>query len=418
MLIQGVGLLVLSAILGQVMIWTFRQRAEIRAVDNIAAGELVYLRRLTEEAEARTRTHLERTSLVWTGWRKFRVISVMDETDAIKSFYLAPHDKKPLPPFLPGQHIAIQVKPTDQQEPLIRCYSLSCAPNDQFYRISVRREGPRPDQPDRPSGIMSTHLHNSLKDDDFIDLKSPSGAFSLDLSRHTPIVLIGGGIGITPVFSMLDSIISQNSSREVWFFAGMRNCLDHPMRKQLKTYADQHDNLRLMVCYSDPTKDCHLDQDYHHHGFVSVELLRSVLPSNNYDFYFCGPPGMMESLHGGLQSWGVPADRLHYEAFGPATVGKHAPLPDEPDHADSFEVKFLRSDKILAWEPANGSLLDLAEHHGIRVESGCRAGNCGTCMTAVRTGEVDYPVPPGEMPDDGACLLCTAIPRSDLELDA
>lgn len=418
MLIQGLGLFVLSAILGQAIIWTIRQRAEIRAVDHIATGELIYLRRLTEEAEARTRTHLERTNLVWTGWRKFRVISVMAETEAIKSFYLAPHDKKPLPPFLPGQHVAVQVKPTDRHESLIRCYSLSCAPNDEFYRISVRREGPRPEQPDRPSGLMSTYLHSSLKDGDFIDLKSPSGAFSLDLGRHTPIVLIGGGIGITPVFSMLDSIVGQKSSREVWFFAGMRNRLDHPMRMQLKTYADQYENLRLMVCYSNPTEDCCLGEDYHHHGFVSVDVLRSALPSNNYDFYFCGPPGMMESLHSGLQSWGIPADRLHYEAFGPATVGKHTPLTDEPARAGSFQVKFLRSNKVLAWEPTNGSLLDLADRHGIRVESGCRAGNCGTCMTAIRTGEVDYPLPPGEMPDDGACLLCTAVPRSDLELDA
>ncbi|MGI9487381.1 MAG: 2Fe-2S iron-sulfur cluster-binding protein [Geminicoccaceae bacterium] len=418
MLIQGLGILVLSAILCHVLVWVVRQRAEVRAVDQIATGELTYLQRLTEEAEARARTHIERTNLLWAGWRKFRVLAVMDETEAVKSFYLAPHDKKPLPSFLPGQHVAVQVKSPDRRDPIIRCYSLSCAPNDEFYRISVKREGPSPERPAQPAGLMSSHLHSSLEEGDFVDVKSPSGAFSLDLSQHTPIVLIGGGIGITPVFSMLDSVVAQRSGREIWFFLGVRNRSEHALRVQLEALADRYENLHLMVCYSEPSNDCKLGRDYHRHGFVSVDLLRSMLPSNNYDFYFCGPPGMMNSLHEGLSAWGVPADRLHFEAFGPATVGKSVKPSVDSERSESFQIKFMRSDKTLNWEPTEGSLLDLADRHGISVESGCRSGNCGTCMTAIRTGEVDYPTPPGEMPDDGACLLCTAIPRSDLELDA
>lgn len=418
MLVQGLGLLVLSAILCHVLVWVVRQRAELRAVDQIATGELTYLRRLTEEAEARVRTHIERTHLVWTGWRKFRILAITDETEAVKSFYLTPHDKKPLPSFLPGQHIVVQVKAPDCRDPIIRCYSLSCAPNEEFYRISVKREGPSPGRPDQPAGLMSSYLHSSLQEGDFVDVKSPSGTFSVDLSQHTPIVLIGGGIGITPVFSMLDSVVAQSSGREIWFFVGMRDRSEHALRGQLEALADRHENLHLVICYSEPSNDCNPGQDYHHHGFVSIDLLRSVLPSNNYDFYFCGPPGMMDALHDGLSSWGVPADRLHFEAFGPATVGKAANPPTEVERVESFQVKFTRSDKTLRWEPTEGSLLDLADRHGISVESGCRSGNCGTCMTAIRTGEVGYSSPPGEIPDDGACLLCTAIPRSDLELDA
>ena len=186
MLIQGLGLLVLASILCQVLVWAVRQRSELRAVDSIADGELAYLRRLTEEAESRTHTQIERTRQIWTGWRKFRVLAIMEETEAVKSFYLTPHDKKPLPPFLPGQHVAVKTTPPDRQEQLIRCYSLSCAPNADFYRISVKREGPRPEAPHQPRGLMSTYLHRSLQEGDFIDLKSPSGAFSLDLSKHTP----------------------------------------------------------------------------------------------------------------------------------------------------------------------------------------------------------------------------------------
>lgn len=417
-LIEGLGLLILAAILGQALAWAFRQRQEMKAIDHIASGELVYLRRLTEEAEARTQTQIERTNRAWTGWRKFRILAIVDETDAVKSFYLSPHDKKPLPPFLPGQHVTVQVNPTNRRDPIIRCYSLSSAPNDQFYRISVKREGPHPEKSDQPPGAMSSYLHNTLKEGDFIDLKSPSGAFSLDLSQHTPIVLIGGGIGITPVFSMLESIAAQNSNREVWFFVGMRSHSDCPMRKQLEAYADRYKNLHLIICYSEPSSDSRLGDDYHFHGFISVDLIKRLLPSNNYDFYFCGPPGMMEALHSDLTAWGVPSDRLHFEAFGPATVSKAAKAAVEFDQSASYQIKFLRSNKTLHWEPAQGSLLDLAEQHGISVESGCRSGNCGTCLTAIRTGNVDYQVSPSQTPDEGMCLLCTATPKTDLELDA
>ncbi len=418
MLIQGLGLLILSAILCHILAWVVRQRVEVKAVDHIATAELAYLRRLTEEAEARARTHIERSTLHWTGWRKFRILTIMDETDAVKSFYLTPHDRKLLPSFRPGQHVAVQVKSPNRRDPIIRCYSLSCAPDQEFYRISVKREGPSTERPDQPAGLMSSYLHGSLQEGDFIDLKSPSGTFSVDLSQHTPIVLIGGGIGITPVFSMLDSIVAQRSGREVWFFVGMRNRSEHALRVQLKAFADRCDNVHLIVCYSDPSNDCRSGHDFHHHGFVSIDLLRSMLPSNNFDFYFCGPPGMMNGLHEGLSAWGVPSDRLHFEAFGPATVGKIVEPSACSESSESFQIEFMRSDKTLQWEPTEGSLLDLADRHGISVESGCRSGNCGTCMTAIRAGEVSYPTPPGEVPEDGACLLCTAIPRSDLELDA
>ena len=127
---------------------------------------------------------------------------------------------------------------------------------------------------------------------------------------------------------------------------------------------------------------------------------------------------MMEALHRDLGAWGVPANRLHYEAFGPATVGSKAGSLTGSELADVFTIKFLRSDKTVEWTSTKGSLLDLADQHGVRIESGCRSGNCGTCVTAIRHGEIDYPVPPGDMPDEGTCLVCTAVPRSDLELDA
>jgi len=417
MWVQATGFLLASVLTAHVLLVAVRRLSESRAIDRIATSEIAYLRTLTEEAEIRTRVQRERLDLAWHGWRKFRIISIKNETDSVKSFYLVPHDKKPLPHFLPGQHITLRATLPGRTKPVVRCYSLSCAPNPDFYRISVKREGPRPDAPHIPAGLVSNFLHDEIKEGDFIDLKSPSGSFNLDLSRHTPIVLIGGGIGITPVFSMLDAVIAQESRREVWFFLGVRSRHDHAMHRPLVDYAKRYKNLRLIVCYSDPTEECKKGENYHHHGVVSVELIHSLLSSSNYDFYFCGPPGMMTSLHDGLLEWGVPEKSLHYEAFGPATVGK-IKKPSNEDQDACYTISFLRSKKKIAWNSNTGSLLDLAEMNGIQIDSGCRAGNCGTCTTAIKSGEIDYLNLPGQLPEEGTCLVCAAIPTSDLELDA
>ncbi len=417
MWVQTAGFLLASVLTAHVLILTVRRLIESQAISSIATSEVAYLNTLTEEAEIRTRIQRERLELAWHGWRKFRIISIKNETGSVKSFYLVPHDKKPLPHFLPGQFITMRVMLPGQIKPVIRCYSLSCAPNPDFYRISVKREGHRPDAPHIPPGLVSNFLHDEINEGDFVDLKSPSGSFNLDLNRHTPIVLVGGGIGITPVFSMLDAVIAQESKREVWFFLGVRNRHDHAMHRPLIDYANRYENLRLIVCYSDPTEECKKGHDYHHHGIVSVEIMHCLLPSNNYDFYFCGPPGMMESLHDGLIKWGVPEKFLHYEAFGPATVGR-VNKPADLDQNSCYTISFSRSKKEIAWDGSAASLLDLAEVNGIHIESGCRAGNCGTCATAIKSGEIDYLNMPGQLPEEGTCLVCAAVPMSDLELDA
>ena len=138
-----------------------------------------------------------------------------------------------------------------------------------------------------------------------------------------PIVLVGGGIGITPVFSMLSSLTDTGLRRETWFFQGVRNGAEQPMREQLNALNQANENLHLHVCYSEPEKGDEEGRDYQHSGHVSVDLMKELLPSNNYIFYICGPPPMMEFLTAGLKDWGVPATDIHFEAFGPATVKKN-----------------------------------------------------------------------------------------------
>ena len=360
----------------------------------------------------------------WSGLRKFRVNRKVMEGGGICSFYLVPHDGKKLPPFEPGQYLTFSLQIPDQTKAVVRCYSLSDSPYraDQYYRVSIKQQPPPRDNPEAPPGLSSTFFHENLEVGDILDTRSPGGNFFLDQSKNTPVVLIGGGVGLTPVLSMLTAIIDSRSKREVWFFYGLRSGDDHIMREQFEQLDAQHENIHLHICYSNPRDEDQADRDYQHSGHVSVDLFRSVLPSNNFDFYICGPPPMMESLVRDLGAWGVPEDNVHFEAFGPASVARKAPPATAPGTeaatVSGISVEFARSGKTLEWSASDGSLLEFAEAQGIAMDSGCRAGSCGTCKTAVRTGQVDYLDEPSAPMESGSCLPCIAIPKSPISIDA
>ena len=348
----------------------------------------------------------------------------MPEGGGICSFYLRAHDKKPLPPFFPGQYLTFRLQlHNDKQATTIRCYSLSDSPNPEYYRVSIKKSPP-PRDPSKANlaASVSNFFHDQLNEGDIVDVKAPSGHFFLDVTHHTPIVLIGGGVGLTPMVSMMNAIVASGSRREVWFFYGVRNRDEHIMRDHFKEIERDHPNIHVQVCYSDPTEKCVAGTDYHQAERVSVDLFKKLLPSNNFDFYLCGPPPMMSSLFEGLAAWGVPEANVHFEAFGPATVKKVA-TPEATGAvaaaaASAIKVTFAKAGKTVDWDAKLGSLLELAEANGVAITSGCRAGNCGTCITAVKGGQVEYLREPGDKPEAGSCLTCITLPKGDLILDA
>jgi uncharacterized protein len=294
-----------------------------------------------------------------------------------------------------------------------------------YYRVSIKRCPAPKDKPGIPPGLCSNFFHDSVKEGDILDVKAPGGHFYLDLEANTPIVLIGGGIGITPVLSMLNTLIADGTlKREVHFFLGVRSSKDHPMKAHLEDLARMHDKLKLHICYSGPEKTDVKDRDYQHAERVSIDLFKRVLPSNNFDYYLCGPPAMMESVVPGLEAWGVPDERVHFEAFGPASIKKVK--KEEPPAAPTvggaapagLEVVFAKAGKTCTWTPSLGTLLEFAEKNGVTMDFGCRAGNCGTCITAIKEGDVHYANPPGAAPEKGSCLTCVAVPKTKLVLDA
>jgi ferredoxin-NADP reductase len=199
----------------------------------------------------------------------------------------------------------------------------------------------------------------------------------------------------------------------------VRNKNDQAMREHLQAVAAEHDNVHLHVCYSQPEETDVQGVDYQHQGFVSVDLFKQVLPSSNYEYYLCGPPPMMKLVVNGLLDWAVPESKIFYEAFGPASI-KKKPKPAAPAAAAAveIEIEFSKSNKKLKWDNASDSILEFAEKNGISLDSGCRAGNCGTCLNAIISGEVSYTSEPDSMPEAGSCLTCCSVPKNNLVLDA
>jgi uncharacterized protein len=354
----------------------------------------------------------------WTGYRKFEVERKVGEANDIASFYLVPHNRRPLPPYRPGQYLTFRLHLPDRDKPLIRCYSLSDAPEDDHYRITVKRIGSPPDRPEAEPGLASSYLHDAITTGDLLDVMAPSGQFTIDENSDRPVVLLAGGIGITPLLSMLNAVTATGRARETWFFYGVRDGGEEIMAVDLQQLAEDNPNLHLVRLHSDPGEGEVQDEDFDFAQRINLDLLRKVLPSSNFDFYICGPSPMMKDLFAGLRDWGVPEENIHYEAFGAASVQNVAAASEDDGVASQIDVTFERSGKTVTWTPAVGSILDLAEKNDVAIDYGCRAGNCGTCLTAVRSGEITYLGQPGAAAESGTCLTCISVPKSPLSLDA
>lgn len=424
--IQVLSLAILASALTYCLVLLGQNLSANRLAVSRQAVELDHLNALTGELIERQRVKKEIEEGAWNGFRKFRVSKKQIEAKDQCSFYLTPHDGRPVPPFRPGQFLTFRLDVPDQKKPIIRCYSLSDCSRPDYYRVTIKRVPP-PRDTDHPPGLSSNFFHDSIEEGQILDVRAPGGHFFLDTTRSTPVVLIGGGIGLTPVLSMVNHIVETGSKRETWFFYGVQNGEDHAMKEHLRKIDEEHDNIKICVVYSRPREGEDVEgRDYKYKGRVGADLFREVLPSNNYDYYFCGPPPMMNTLFEGLREWDVPEDHIHYEAFGPATVSKKKDADKATEKAPSavsetatsIIVNFAKTGKEIAWDPDIGSLLDLAEDNDIPIDSGCRAGNCGTCETAIKSGDVDYLSEPGEAPEGGTCLACISVPKGPITLDA
>ncbi|HDR9473930.1 NO-inducible flavohemoprotein [Burkholderia multivorans] len=248
----------------------------------------------------------------WTGWRSFIVRDKRPESSVITSFVLEPADGRPVANFEPGQYVSVAVDVPTLGLQQIRQYSLSDMPNGRTYRISVKREGGGP----YPPGYVSCLLHDHVNVGDEVRLAAPYGCFHIDVDASTPIVLISGGVGLTPMISMLKRAI-QDPKRQVVFVHGARNSGVHAMRDRLRETARTHTNFSLIVFYDDPLPQDLPGRDYDHAGLVDVNAIKDAILLPDADYYICGPVPFMRLQHDALKQLDIPEARIHYEVFGP-----------------------------------------------------------------------------------------------------
>lgn len=267
---------------------------------------------------------VETDKTAWNGIRKFNVAQKVKEAKDTFSFYLKPHDGKPLPHFKPGQYLTFSLTVPGQAKPVARCYSLSDISRTNHYRVTIKRCLPPP-QSSHPAGLGSSFFCDVIKEGDIVDTKAPNGHFFLAMEKPRPVVLISGGIGVTPMVTMANALTESGDPREIWFFFGARNSTDHMFKDYMAEITVKNKNIHMHVCYSQPLPTDVPGRDFHHEGRVSVELFKQLLPSNNYDYFLCGPGPFMESITTDLTAWGVQDAWAHFEAFGPASVRKNRP---------------------------------------------------------------------------------------------
>ncbi|WP_334188158.1 2Fe-2S iron-sulfur cluster-binding protein [Noviherbaspirillum sp.] len=342
-------------------------------------------------------------------WRRFRVRQVQEESVTIRSFILEPDDGGGVLPHLPGQFLPVRLPGTDDAAPLQRTYTLSDASNGRTYRLSVKRDG-----------RASAWLHDHAQSGTIIEALAPRGTFVFNAAARRPAVLLSAGVGITPMIAMVNALFVNDMRtrfpQPVYVIHSARNGREHAFGDLLRRKAQAHANLSLHVTYSHPDESDALGITHDSVGRIGIDLLKRLLPFADADFYLCGPVSFMQSLHDDLRALQVPDAQIHLEQFGGAHPvirrRTHAGVHKNDQTQPGVPVVFAKSGKSVHWHPGDGSLLELAETHGLAPLSGCRSGACGSCAARLVSGSVAYTTVPGIVCDTHHALLCVTTPES------
>ncbi|OBP13169.1 nitric oxide dioxygenase [Rheinheimera sp. SA_1] len=243
----------------------------------------------------------------WYGPRRFKVQQKVPESALVTSFVLVPVDGEAVVDFQPGQYLGVKVKPANCEYFEMRQYSLSDKANGHSYRISVKRET------GEVAGLVSNYLHDHIQEGDELDILPPAGDFFLQ-SAHLPTVLISAGVGLTPMMSMLESIVALKQHTPVYFLHACEDQTQHSFAERLQQLAQDYPLLQHFCWYRNVLQNVASNQFT---GLMDVAAVSRLLPLQSANFYLCGPTGFMKAVKEQLLALGVVSAQIHYEVFGP-----------------------------------------------------------------------------------------------------
>ena len=366
----------------------------------------------------------------WKGL--LRVAAIFPETPNVKTFRLMEPEGVAIPfTFHPGQFLTFSAEIEGRR--VSRSYTIASSPSRRDHvEITVKRE---------EQGLESRHLHDRVKVGDLLEVSGPAGAFTFAGRESDSIVLIAGGVGITPMMSVIRFLTDRAWPGEIHFLYGARSTLDFIFRDELEYLQRRHPNLHVAATMSSRAEGTAWMGPQ---GQISREFIaRSVPDIARRRVHLCGPPPMMEAVQAALTELGVPKEQVRTEAFGPAkgraAVAPVAPIPTTPAPAGApaavapavpaavvapptatAKVDFLRSGKTAPLAP-DQTVLEAAEAVGVAIDYSCRVGTCGTCMVPLKAGAVTMEVEDGLPPEErarGMILACQAKSVGNLLVEA
>ena len=238
----------------------------------------------------------------WTDWRKFVIAERRDESETITSFMLRPADGGRVVRHRPGQYLTLRFDLAGMNG-VKRNFSVSSAPNDEFYRITVKRE---------PEGEASIFLHDKAEVGTVLETTPPAGDFYLPEDPQRPVILLSGGVGLTPMISMMKKIVRERPDLPTYYIHGTKSSATHALDAEVREIAGQNEQIKIATFYEEGATDDVVA------GLISVDWLRANTPLDQADIYICGPKPFLRHFVNGLVKEGIASDRIHYEFFGPA----------------------------------------------------------------------------------------------------
>jgi len=311
--------------------------------------------------------------------------------------------------FVPGQFLNVVFWIGGAR--MNRSYSISSSPTQHDYvDLTVRRE---------PRGAVSRHINDLLKVGDPIEAAGPVGRFTFAGTEADSIVLIVGGVGITPAMSISRYLTERSWPGDIFILYTCRTQADFIFQNELTALQRKNPKLRVVVTMTRAERTDWKGP----RGRLTTELLTQTVPNlASRRVHLCGPPSMMDAAKAILTELGVPPEQVKTEAFG-ATKPTPAPAgttskPTAP--ATGPLVTYSKNNKSAKIHVGQ-TVLELSEELAIGIENSCRVGTCGVCKVKMTSGEVVMAVEDALDPTDktnGIILACQAKPKNDIAVVA
>lgn len=340
----------------------------------------------------------------WSGI--LEVSAIVDVTHNVKTFRLIDPTGGGVPfDYLPGQFLTLEIEPSGI--PTSRSYTIASSPTRRDgIEITVKRE---------ERGLVSRWLHDEVRPGDRLEVRAPNGTFAFTGAEADSIVLIGGGVGVTPLMSVVRALTDRQWAGDVHLILSFRTPRDYLFREEIAALQSSNPRLRVTAIVSDPGGEPWSGPT----GRIDHVLLRrAVADIASQRVHLCGPPAMMDAVKSVLGDLGVPRDRIKVEAFG--TIKRDPTARTSKSQAIAGRVTF-QSSQITLPVMAGTTILDVADAASIHIDNACRSGTCGTCRIRMLSGKVRMPVEDALTEDEkagGHILACQAEVEGDVEVEA